>query len=319
MDSINDDIINILRNNTSSKENTIDLLRSIIPIGKEAAYRRLRGKIPFTLDEAVAICKALNISLDLLIGTKQEDTYAFHLNAIFAKDPIPEYIRMLYSILDGVKYILGKEEDSCSYRAYRSLPSEFLYKYESLSKVYIYVLFYQLYIFATPEGVSAERIPEDVFTTQKELSEIMQEIDSVLIVDKGMFIEYIEIVKYFKELGILSEQDGIQIKQDLHSMLTDMERCAVTGITPRGKKMDIYVSGISFDCTYTYIECGDYSACSVGTYCLDHLTCQTPIITQNHKLWIKSLIRFSTLISVSGELQRSEFFNKQRKYIDTLI
>lgn len=319
MNSINNDLINILKNNTSSKENTVDLLRSIVPIGKEAAYRRLRGEIPFTLDETVLICKSLNVSLDLLIGTKQDDTYAFHLNAIFAKDPIPEYIRMLNSVLDGVKSVLNRKKESFSYRTYRTLPTEFLYKYESLSKVYIYVLFYQLYLLATPEGVSEERIPEEVFTVQKELSEVMQEIDSVLIMDKGIFIEYIEIVKYFSGLGILSEQGVMQIKEDLHSMLSDIERCAVTGTTLRGKKMDVYISGISFDCTYTYLECGDYSACSVGTYCVDHLTCQTPMITQNHKLWIKSLIRFSTLISVSGELQRNEFFNKQREYIDSLI
>ena len=90
---MNAELINILKKRTSEKQNTVDLLMDIVSIGKEAAYRRLRGEIPFTLEEAVSICSRLNVSLDVLAGTKQEDIYAFYSNAVFSNKPMNLIIR----------------------------------------------------------------------------------------------------------------------------------------------------------------------------------------------------------------------------------
>lgn len=319
MSIINDDLIRILKKNTPEKENTVDLLMNILPLGKEAAYRRLRGEIPFTLDETVAISKSLNISLDLLIGIEQKNTFAFHLNAIFAKEPMAEYARMLKEILNGVKYIRQKDSGSFSYRAYRTLPCEFMYKYKSLSTVYIYILFYQLYLQSTPRKLLEIHIPRNIFALQQETAEAMFNIDSMLVLDKRVFLDYIEIIQYFRGLGMISEEETVQIKRDLFKMLDDMEKMAISGMADNHHKLDIFISSISFDCTYTYLECSDYNACSVGVYCVDYLTCEKPQISENHKLWIKSLVRFSTLISVSGELQRNEFFHTQRNYVETML
>lgn len=319
MSLINDELIKALKIHTPEKENTVDLLMNITPLGREAAYRRLRGEIPFTLSEAAVICKEFNLSLDLLIGSSQKDTHAFHLNAIFGEKPMDEYALMLTGVYNQVKYMIENEPHTFSYRAYRGLPQEFMYKYDSLSKIYIYILIYQLYLQSSPKGLFEIQIPDKIFSLHKSTASVMEKIDSILIMDKRIFVEYIEIVKYFYGLGIVSDEEIAEIKKDLHLMLNDLEKCAITGKTPSQKKLDVYISNISFDCTYTYLEGSDFQACSVGIYCINHLTCTKPSITQNHKLWIKSLIRFSTLISVSGELQRNDFFNKQRNFINTLL
>ena len=136
MDAMNTELINILKNRTPERENTVDLLMNIIPIGKEAAYRRLRGEIPFSLEEAVTICQKLNVSLDVLAGTKLDDMYAFHSNAVFSDKPMEEYHKMMSQITRAVEYIKDSPE-SISYRADKTLPQEFLFRYESLSQIYI--------------------------------------------------------------------------------------------------------------------------------------------------------------------------------------
>ncbi len=317
MDLISDQLIDSLKRNTPDKENTVDLLMSIISVGKEAAYRRLRGEIPFTLDEAVAICRRMNISLDLLIGIKHEDIYAFHLNAIYSKDPITEYHKMLTEIIEAVNYT-NKDPDCISYRAYRSLPQEFVFKYNLLSKLYLYILLYQLYPQYTPKTFSDIDIPEKVLSVQKKATLLMHEVSSILILDKHIVADYVELVKYFQNLDMISNEEVALMKEQLYMMLDDMEKCALTGISLSGKDLDIYISHISFDCTYTYIEGSNFEASSIGVYCIDHISCDNPTICQTQKSWIKSLMRFSTLISVSGELQRNEYFYKQRKIIDTL-
>lgn len=319
MSQINDDLINALKKKTPENDNTVNLLTDIIPMSKEAAYRRLRGEIPFTLEEAVTVCKSLNISLDMLIGIRHNDTYVFHLNAIFAKEPIHEYCKMLTSISKGVQYVINKDAKAVSYRAYRSLPLEYVYKYKSLSKAYIYVLFYQLHLELTPKELANRIIPDEIFSMQQELSQVMHDIDSLMILDKHIFQDYIEIIQYFQGLGTIPAEEISQIKNDLLLMIDDLEYCATTGTTLHNKKLDIYISNISFDCNYTYLRGADYESCSVGVYCLDHISCLKPSVSKIHEVWIKSLTRFSTLISVSGESVRNEFFYKQRNYVNTML
>lgn len=318
MSEMNTELVNILKKKTSEKENTVDLLMDIIPIGKEAAYRRLRGEIPFTLEETVAICRRLNISLDVLAGTKRDDIYAFYSNAVFSDKPMEEYHRMMSQVIKAVEQIKDLP-GSISYRASRTLSQDFLFKYESLSEIYIRILFYQLHLQYTPKSLLEIEIPPSIFAEQKKMSSVMQDLDSILILDKRIFLDYIEIVKYFQGLGMVKDENIGIIKRDLFLLLDDLERCASTGMTLHKKKLDMYISHISFDCTYTYIEGADFQSCSVGIYCIDHLSCDNVKICEKHKSWIKSLVRFSTLISVSGELQRNDFFSTQRDIINSML
>lgn len=318
MSAISRELINILKERSPEKGQAVNLLMDTIPMGKEAAYRRLRGEIPFSLEEAAAICRKLNVSLDALAGMKNSDIYGFYTNAIVSDDPMSGYNKMLRQIVDTIEYLKGVP-GSISYRACAALPLEFVFKYDSLSQMYIRILFYQLYLLTTPKSLIDIEIPNEVDAAQKSVALVMQDIEGMLILDRHIFREFIEIVKYFHGLGMLTEEAVVQIKHDLHQLLNDLERCASTGLSLHGKKLDIYISQISFDCSYTYIEGGDVKACSVGVYCIDHLSSDNPQICERHKIWIKSLVRFSTLISVSGELQRNEYFTAQREVVDAML
>lgn len=318
MSLLNQELINILKYRTPKDYNTVDLLINILPLSKEAAYRRLRGEIVFTFEEVVTICKKMNISLDLLAGTKQEGTYAFHFSVIHSNDPTEGFCKMLSQIRTTLDFA-EKDKNSFSARAYRTVPQEFLYMYESLAKVYTSILLYQTQPQSTPNELLKVGMSDHVFALQKDVAIGMHGINSVLVMDKRIIADYVEIVKYYHMLGLLSAEDIVQIKKDMHCMLDDIQQSATTGLSPRGKNLDIYISNISFDCTYTYLETFGYKAASVGIYCVDHISCEHPEICDDHKLWIDSLIRSSYLISVSGEFQRNQFFDKQRNYINTML
>ncbi|NDV78553.1 helix-turn-helix domain-containing protein [Dysgonomonas sp. 511] len=319
MNCINNELIRILKLETPPKKNTVSLLMDIIPIGKEAAYRRLRGEIPFTLEEATLICRRLNLSMDILMGTNPDDVFSFHVNTIFSNRPVEGYYKMISQIL-GATDCMRRDENCSALRAYRVIPQEFLFKYDSLSRINIYILFYQLYLQSTPKELTEIEISKDLFNMQHKLAVAMHSIDNTtIILDKKVFVDYIEMVKYFQSLGMIDEKQVDEIKRDLLSLLDDIEKCASSGLSFNKKKMDIYVCHISFDCTYTFIECSDIMASSVGIYCVDHLSCTNPDICRQHKQWIKSLIRFSSLISVSGELLRNEFFHNQRQYVNAML
>jgi hypothetical protein len=317
MNDINEELVRALRDNTPNKENTVNLLMDILTIGKEAAYRRLRGETSFTLSEAVLIGKKLNISIDRLMNKEHCDLYDFRLQAFFLRDPLGELYKMLFGVTTEVEKI-SADPDSFSYRAYRALPSEFFFRYKFISKVYMYILFYQLQPHNPFRKLADLYVPEKIFDLQYRVSDAIHNIVSTIILDKHIGEDFIGIVKYFAFMGLFDKDEVEHIKEDLHGMINDIERCASTGLSLTGKKIDIYISNISFDSSYSYSEGAGIKSGAITLYCVDYLSCSHPDVAENQRLWIKSLIRFSTQISVSGEFQRNEHFRRQRELVDNM-
>lgn len=66
---LNTSLIEAVKEKLPLKENLANLLIDTLYIGKEAIYRRLRGEVPFTLEEAALISRKLGVSLDNVIGS----------------------------------------------------------------------------------------------------------------------------------------------------------------------------------------------------------------------------------------------------------
>ncbi|WP_163309644.1 helix-turn-helix domain-containing protein [Dysgonomonas sp. 521] len=318
MSYINDKLINALKKNHAGKRTAVNTLMDILPMGREAAYRRLRGEIPFTLDEAAVICKKFNLSFDRLVYGDDKELYDYQLQALFLKDPLGEFCRMLTEIATGIEEI-STDPHSFSYRAYRALPAEFFGRYDSISKVYLYILFYQLKPTEIPGKMADMRLPRKIYDIQAQAADALLNIDSTIILDKHIVEDFIGIVKYFSFMGLLEKKEVAQIKADLFRLIDDLEKCASAGESPFGKKTDIYISNISFDATYSYIEGAGIKSSSVTVFCVDYLSCRNPDVLESQRLWIRSLIRFSTQISVSGEFQRNQYFTQQRHLVDTML
>ena len=56
----------------------------------------------------------------------------------------------------------------------------------------------------------------------------------------------------------------------------------------------------------------------IRVYSINSITTQDTEMFNSLKDWIQSLKKFSTMISESGEMQRIQFFNRQREIINTL-
>jgi len=317
MPVFNQELIDAVRLRAPEKGNAANLLMEILPIGKEAVYRRLRGEIPFTLQEAVTICKKLEISLDFLMGIKQKDNYTFHLNAIFLENSMSQLHKLMNEIIDSVNHV-KMDPDSINYRVHNSIPHDFLFRYDSLTKVFLYSLFYQLYPYTTPRNLSEIKIPESVSALLRESTIVIEQINSIVILDKYSFSLFADTINYYRELNMISEEDILAIKEELHLLINEMEKYTVIGESSYGKKISVFLSQKSFDCSYTYMKGRGMEACSVRLYGLDYLSCDNAKVCEAHKRWIDSLMRFSTLISVSGEMHRNEYFSNQRRIVDSL-
>ena len=220
-------------------------------------------------------------------------------------------------IIDAMNYI-KHDPDSVVYYVHNTIPHEFIFRHEFLTRMYMYSLFYQIYPQTTPRSISEVNIPSEVFEVMKKSADIMQQVDSVAILDKYSFRHFVDTVLYYRELNMISENDVDQLKDELHQLLDEMERYTVIGESSYGKKINVFLSHKSFDCAYTYLKGNGMEACSVRVYGIDYISCENPKVCEAQKRWIDSLMRFSTLISVSGEIHRNEYFKAQRDTVNSL-
>ena len=92
---LNTSLIEAVKEKLPLKENLANLLIDTLYIGKEAIYRRLRGEVPFTLEEAALISRKLGVSLDNVIGVCFSSNAVFDLNVVDHEDPFETYYSLL--------------------------------------------------------------------------------------------------------------------------------------------------------------------------------------------------------------------------------
>ena len=104
----NTNLIEAMKEKLPLKGKLADMLMDTLYIGKEAVYRRLRGEVPFTLQEAALVSRKLGISLDKIIGISFKSNAMFDMNIVDYDDPFESYYNILYKY---VRLINTLEDD----------------------------------------------------------------------------------------------------------------------------------------------------------------------------------------------------------------
>ena len=97
-----------------------------------------------------------------------------------------------------------------------------------------------------------------------------------------------------------------------------MEYLSLKGEFSSGNKIEIYLSYLNFEATYSYIEKENFQISLFRVYSINSMDSQNPQICNLQKKWIQSLKRHSILISESGEMQRIKFLEEQKNIIEKL-
>lgn len=103
------------------------------------------------------------------------------------------------------------------------------------------------------------------------------------------------------------------------AVLSDIEKMAV-GDPSQKSNMNIYLSDIDVKAPYLYLSSKDFHYCLLHDIIVNIMWSDNLEACQLQKEWIESLIRFSTLITQSGEeLKRIKFIENQKNLIQNMI
>ena len=314
----NQKLIELIAKYIPSKSEQLDLLMDITNMSKEAAYRRLRGDVPFSFSEACLVSQRLGMSLDDIAMSGVKGKLVFELR-MHPNDLLDYNYQKLYGYEDSYDTRLSHATHIMT--AWNNIPYSLFFPYENLSKIYIFKWLYQTREKGAPVKFSELILPEDVKNKIADLGQrAFPDIECTYILERSLFSTFLIEIKHFHSLGLIGNDDMIVLKEELLVLIADLEYMAVHGRTKMGSPIWLYLSNIDFDHNYTYVKGKDFEQAYMDNiYLMDTIISTNPEICKMHQNWIESLRKYSTLISISGERERKLFFDEQKQLIRDLI
>lgn len=316
---LNKNLIQAVEMHLPANTNTATVLSDILSIGKEAIYRRLRGDVCFTFEEAVKIAQELNISLDQVINSKKTDRTVFDLSLVEPTNLFNTYEALLDSYVKHFKKIANYPDSKLMF-AYNTLPAALYSAYKELSKFILFKFQYQTTNSIVPLNYATFSLPANILEKQKTIVKYSRLFaNTYYILDWSVFLSIIKDIQYFYKLRVMSAKDMHTVKTDLLKLIDDLENASIRGMYPNGNLFNFYISNIDFESPYMFIEFGDTVYSHIRLFGLSGMYSFNSFICEYQKSWIDSLIKYSILISQSGEIQRAEYFITQRNSIEELL
>jgi len=296
----------------------VNTLSEILRIDRGAVYRRLRQEVPFTFNEIAIIAKQLNISMDNMIDHNHQNIpFQLRLPNFDSPQENDYYVLNVFiSFLRSFNQSDYSETDSVS----NVLP------HDLFSESHHLLLFY-LFIWNYHYNSDIKIKPFHHISTSPEMNKILNEYmlemkkfnKTCYILDNRMFKLFVDRVDYFYSIRLIEKEDVIKIKEELFALLDYMEKIAITGqFKETGNAANIYVSDIDITTSYTYMETKSIHFSMVKAFILSYVTTFDENTFDKMKKWTQSLMKISTLITLTNEKQRVLYFEKQRKIIAEL-
>ncbi len=309
------EIIKVIKQNLPNEMNLVDFFTEIIPMKKEAAYRRLRGEIPLTLVEVKQIASYLRLSLDKLLKIKEEGTYSSNIVRMNGNNLIDAYCKTMEQVIVATKY-MGLDPRAKTYAAIDVMPTSYAFKYPAISKFRFFKWAYQCRNTLSPLRMSEIRIPSKVRHIETTYMEAVKKIDTNHVWIRELFGPYINDVHYFSEMGLILRDEVKILREESFQLLEELEKDITVARTEFGGSLLVYLANTYFDANYIYVEGNNFKASAINVFEINFLSSVEEEICNDTKDWIESLMRYSTLISRSGEIERVNFFNLQRRMME---
>lgn len=313
---LHNNLLNSIKEAIPEGTNLANILMDTLFIGKEAAYRRLRGEVPFTLYETATISTKLGISIDNIVGSSLSENVLFVLNKTQNSDPLENDYKIFEKNVDELR-LANKDPNSEVGISSNMIPFTFCMRTQELWKFRTFKWLYQHDNTTAPFQELV--IPDKLRSICKSyVEEMLQMKNTYYIWDNMIFMNLVNDIKYYTKINLIGEDNMMLMKDELMYLIDKLEEISIRGHFKSGGKVQIYISDVNFEATYGYIEGQNLKLSLIRVFALNDIVSQDDRMFDGVKKWVQSLKRFSVLISESGEAQRIQFFRKQREIVNSL-
>ena len=318
MDSdLNKKLVATILKNISENKKPVTYLVNSLNISRESAYRRMRGDIPFTVQELVTLAADLEFSIDNIFEQERQNR-SFYDYSRADKNSSDFFVLMLKKYSEFLeKLSFSKKLETIM--AFNSFPPPFYAGFPNLFKFAYYKWLYQDKEIAKNESYSDLVLPEAVFSFQRKMrGNLIQGKNVIFILDTNIFLNLIKEIQYFYNRKLLTNGELVMIKEDTTRLIEQYEELTQTG-SFGAAKIQLYLSSLCVSSNTIYHNVDDRVEPLFWLFTINPVIIQNNGFVTMQKKWLNSLKRQSALITQSNEIMQAEFFFKQREYVDLYL
>jgi hypothetical protein len=318
MKDLNVKIIDEISKRLTDKEKTVHYLMDTLCIAKESAYRRLKSQIPFTFEEVVIISQNLDFSIDKILGQGADNRVFFDMPVNITQAPAKIFQDMFENSCLILKKLASSEKQNTiaaiNQLPFRFLPFKTLLKYEYYHYLYTngYIPLMTQFsdIVITPQMESLHEKCADYFAHLRNVTGI---------IDNTLCSKIIKGIRYYHDLGFISNEDLKALQADLFKLFEIFETMVRIGQNHVGSAYSIYYSSHSIDSNSIYYEYDNKIMLQIWLYLESPIIINNnPLICNMQKRWLESIMRNSMLITKSNNIQQIEILRDMYKQISEL-
>jgi len=308
----------ILAKRFPKKKQLVEALMELLSLEREAAYRRLRKDVLFSIHEIVIIATAWNISLDE-IASVDFGKISFQMQLMNYLDPSKEEVEFLQQFIKSIK-MLNNFPSTVFMDICNKLPRQFEAGYEYLNKFSLFQWMYQYR--SDVEAIPFGKI--NISETKHKLTldyykAIKQVPNSNFIFDQRIFLCLINDVQYFFSIYLITKEEKELIKNDLFSLIDYLEEVANKGCYPEThNNVNIFISELKVETGYSYTITPDINICYIHVFDKLEIYSLNSEMVNHFITWMQLKKRASIKISEVDEKSRIDFFSKQRQIVESL-
>lgn len=295
-----------------------DYLADILDLSRESVYRRLKGTVPFTFEEALTVASDLRFSLDEIFnaGNKPERAI-FNLWEDKPVNAEERFLTMLKGHRDNMEMTYKAREKQIIMISNRIL-AVYACGFENLFKFSYYKWLHMFGGASFSNPYSDLKIPEELDDVRQKAISYSGVQNAILISDRNLLYNTIQEIKYYSDSGLINKDDLQLIKGDLRDFVEGFYLFSVRGTYGHDAKYEVYLSSLNIENNISCIICDGKLSSYYWAHSDSCLYTSDPAFSALQKERLDSLKKYSTLVTGSNEKMQAELYNLFLEQLETL-
>ena len=316
---LNEIIVSTVLKNIPKNLKPVSFLMDLFDLSRESVYRRIRGEIPFTIEEIVKLSINLGFSVDEIIEGNKRDRVFFDLQADTSVQPQDAFLLMCKNHHAQLLNIINAENKNVLV-ALNNLPAVYSASFNNLFRFFYYEWLQHNHDGLTKLYYSDVIISPELASMQEKIIQDSKKSDnSTIILSPNLFLNLIRNIQYYHKRKLITDEELQLLKEDIANLIDSTEKVAKTGALETTNRVDIYLSTLSINSNIAYIKYGNNIEAHLLIHPVNPIIIHNPEVCAMQKNWLYCLKKHSRLITQSNEILQTFFFDKQREYLEKIL
>jgi hypothetical protein len=285
-----------------------DELAKVLNISRDSAYRRIRGETILSLDEVRAICNHFQLSLDFLLAPTRASISFNHRAIDSSTFTFHDWIASILKNLEMIRHFPQRELIYCA----KDMPMFHYFLFPELAafKMYFWMKMYLRYPQFENANFDNKIIPNEYIAIGDRIWTNYVDVPSTEIWSDEVVNITSRQIEYARESGYITQAQNDVLFDKFGLLLDKLKKFATDG-SKNGKDNNyvLYKNDILIADTTLLFKMGDKRVTYLTYNTMNILTTSEETFCNIIEDYLKNLANKSVLISLTGERERSKFFN----------